>query len=260
MKKAILFGLMICFVSLVYSQNLVVNSGMEEWEKINRPAGWSHVENCLKDSAFTHSGKYSCRHAGGTSTTSDLGQTIPVEAGKDYYLSLHYKTGEPSTGNGSRIWCYWKDAAGTSIIDPATDDIMRPSEYLKSDLWEKFSIEVTAPANAMSFYLELRTNSNSLMFWDNLVFMEIFATSDEKIDMPMPVIYPNPVSNMLKIRNISELHRIDIQDLNGTTLKSVDSHGETEIMVPVAELQDGLYVLKFHYQGKTKTQKFIKIH
>ena len=127
MKKSVFLMFLIVISSPCYSQNLVSNPDFETWKSITKPASWTHADNCLKDSLSVHTGKYSCRHAGG-STTSHLGQFITVTPGKEYKFSIFYLTGDTSTGRGSRIWCYWKNDTLSSIIDPASDTIMRPSE------------------------------------------------------------------------------------------------------------------------------------
>ena len=73
--------------------------------------------------------------------------------GKSYSFSFFYKTVTTGTGNGCRLWCYWKDNGGNNFTDPATDAILRPSKYLKSDTWQQLSINITAPAEAAAFYL-----------------------------------------------------------------------------------------------------------
>jgi hypothetical protein len=35
--------------TLSLAQNLIINPGLESWGKVNKPAGWTHIENCLKD-------------------------------------------------------------------------------------------------------------------------------------------------------------------------------------------------------------------
>ncbi|TAL60018.1 MAG: hypothetical protein EPN88_16455, partial [Bacteroidetes bacterium] len=82
MKRAIFFVLLPVLELSIFSQNLVINPGFEDWGKINKPIGWTTAQNCLKDSITVQSGAYSCMHSGGATTTSYLGQTINVLPGK----------------------------------------------------------------------------------------------------------------------------------------------------------------------------------
>jgi hypothetical protein len=250
------FFIVIC--SCLYSQNLVLNPEFETWNSITKPASWTHADNCLKDSISVHSGKYSCRHAGGSST-SHLGQTIAVTPGKEYKLSIYYLTGLPSTGNGSRIWCYWKESDGvTSITDPATDLIMRPSDYLRSDTWQQFTITVTAPAQAAFIYLEVRTNTNSLMYWDDFLFEESIPTLNKELTFVEPVIYPNPASYMLNINNIANVRHIEILNLSGTVAWSSEYIEDDSISINISEMERGIYIIRFLCKGEVITRKFIK--
>ncbi len=250
--------LLITFNIVSFCQNLVQNPGFEVWDKITRPHGWTHVENCIKDSASVVSGSYSCMQSGGTTTTSDLGQLIPVKPGKEYSLSLYNRTLVTSTGKGSRIWCYWKDAENNSLYDNATDAIMRPSQYLKSETWQQFNISVVAPPEAVAFYLEVRTNTNSTAFWDDFVFEEQLATTYREPSESLIMYYPNPVSDHLNISNISFLQHIDIINIAGNIVWASDFRGEQTVTIPVSGIPDGIYVLRVIATDKVITRKFIK--
>ncbi len=242
----------------LFSQNLVVNPGFESWEKITKPSGWVHAENCLKDSSEVISGLYSCRHTGGATTTSDLGQTIPISSGSEYSLSFFYKTDITSTGNGVRIWCYWKNADGSSITDPVTDAVLRPSKYLKSSTWEQFSLNIVAPSEAVAFYLEVRTYPNCAAYWDDFVFAETITTGvTERTDL-LPVIYPNPAISILSITNTQAMHHIDIMSISGINIWSADLNGENTYTVPVDRLPVGIYIIRIQTSSKTITRTFIK--
>jgi len=258
MKRALFFVLLLLQGHILMSQNLALNPGFEAWSKLNKPFGWTHVENCLKDSLNVNSGSYSCKHTGGTTSTSDLGQTISVSPGKDYTLSLFFRTVIISTGNGARIWCYWKDASGNSISDPASDEILRPSKYLKNSSWELFAITAKAPENAASFYLEVRTYPNSITFWDDIVFEETVATMIDEKRLPEVRIFPNPATNQLTIRDPLNLQHIDIICLAGIIVWSEEFNGETEVTISVADLPDGIYHVRIRTSAGFYTRKIIK--
>jgi len=248
--------LLLTLECISFSQNLVINPGFEIWEKINKPVGWTTAQNCLIDSAYINSGNYSCRHEGGT-TTKYLGQTIAVLPGNQYQFSLLFKTEITGNGNGCRIWCYWKDAAG-NITDPSTDSKLRPSGYLKSDTWKEFSVDIISPPNAISFYLEVRTYPNSITYWDDLVFKENVTTFEPQEKLSDVMIYPNPAHDYLIISNISYFQHIDIQDLTGRCLWSSCLDGEDTATIPISGLADGLYIMRIRTSDKIITMKFIK--
>ena len=205
MKRVIFFVLFTSISLISFAQNLVLNAGFELWEKSNKPAGWTTTQNCLKDSVNVKSGSYSCRHEGGTKY---LGQTLPIVPDKQYRLTFFYKTVITGSGNGCRIWCYWKNSEGINMTDSPTDDILRPSKYLKSDTWQQFSADFAAPAGAFSFYLEVRTYQNSVAYFDDFVFEENVATYLAQEKHSDIKIYPIPASDFLNISNVSGLKQL----------------------------------------------------
>ncbi len=257
MKRDVSIVLLLIFFLRAYSQNLVVNPGFESWDKISKPSGWATCQSCQKDSAFINSDNYSCRHEGGTSSKY-LGQTISVTPLVHYTLSFFYRNEITENGNGCRIWCYWKDIDGVNISDPATDPILRPSKYLKKDVWDQFSADMTAPSGAVSFYLEVRTYPNSITYWDDFVFEETTVSKNTESLAAKLLIYPNPVSNNLIINGIQNVQQIDIFEFTGTLIWSSDFDGEEIITIPVNQLQDGIYIISIHTSDMILCRKFIK--
>lgn len=255
MKRIVFFVLLAVVSELIFSQNLVVNPGFERWDKSNKPTGWQVAQDCLKDSVYIRSGKYSCRQEGGTKY---LGQTLSVSADKKFRFSFFYKTIITGTGKGCRIWCYWKDADGNNLTDITTDDILRPSKYLKSDTWQQFTADFSVPHEASSFYLEIRTYSNSISYFDDVVFEENVATSAPPEELPEIKIFPNPATTYLSICNIGYVKKIEIQSLSGITVLSCRFSGEETVTIPVSDLIDGIYLVRIQMHDILITRKFIK--
>jgi hypothetical protein len=255
MKRVVFFVLLINMSLLSFSQNLISNPGFETWEKPNKPAGWTTAQSCLKDSISIRSGTYSCRHDGGTKY---LGQSLTVEPGKQYRLTFFYKTAITGSGNGCRIWCYWKDSGGNNLTDVATDNILRPSKYLKSDMWQQFSVDFESPAGSAFFYLEIRTYANSTAWLDDFDFEENVSTySPEEKDSDIK-IYPNPANDYLTINSVTGLKHIYIQNLTGIIMWSSDLSGEGAVTIPVSGFSNGIYIIRICTRGKLITRKFVK--
>ena len=255
MKRVVFFVLLINMSLLSFSQNLISNPGFETWEKPNKPAGWTTAQSCLKDSVSIRSGTYSCRHDGGTKY---LGQTLTIIPGTQYRLTFFYKTTITGSGNGCRIWCYWKDSVGNNLTDVTTDNILRPSKYLKSETWQQLSVDFASPAGSEFFYLEIRTYANSTAWLDDFDFEENVSTySPEEKDSDIN-IYPNPAHDFLTINSVTGLKHIYIQSLTGIIMRSSDLSGELNTVIPVQGLADGLYVIKILTSDILITKKFIK--
>jgi hypothetical protein len=258
MKRVTFFVLLIGLELVSVSQNLVVNPGLETWAKTNEPTGWSTARNCLKDSVSINSGTYSCKQTGTSSTTKYLGQTIAVTPGKHYSLSFFYRTEVVGSEHGSRIWCSWADTEGNTVSDPASEDILRPSSYLKSSTWQPFAIEIIAPPAAASFCLEIRTYQNSIAFLDDFVFEESISTySIEEKNQDIKT-YPNPASDYLIISNVLNLKSVTLQSLSGTILWSSSFRGEETVFIPLTAFSDGAYIVRISTSGNIITRKIIK--
>lgn len=259
MKRAIFFVLLLALELTLISQNLVVNPGFETWEKTTKPTPWSPAESCQKDSVNILNGNYSCKQTGSVGDTKSLAQKLTVTPGKKYMFSLFYKTVTTGNGHGCRIWCNWIDSTDIDIDDPLTKPILQSTtNYLKSDLWQQFFVDITAPANANYFYLEVRTYQYSIAYWDDFVFAENVATYDSEEKFPGMMIYPNPARDYLTISNIQNLQYIDIQGITGISLWSSKFSGEQTVTIPVSGLDEGLYIIRIRTSDKLITRKFIK--
>jgi hypothetical protein len=256
MKSAVFIVLLTLVNLLSFSQNLTVNPGFEEWDKPDKPTGWTTDGNCLKDSDNTNSGRYSCRQNGGT---NNIDQTLSIVPGKRYRFSFFYKTAIIESGNGCRIWCYWKDAKNKNLTDSSTDKILRPSKYLKSNTWHKFTIDFAAPAGASSFYLEVRTYQNSIAWFDDFDFEENVPTIINPEEKFQDIkLYPNPVCDHLFISNLINITHVYIQNLEGRTVWSSGFNGEQLVTIPVSGFANGIYLVIIRTSDKLITKKIVK--
>lgn len=80
--------------------------------------------------------------------------------------------------------------------------------------------------------------------------------SDSEFLTEQAMIYPNPVSDILKIKTAGTLDKVEIFDSNGRMVQ----HAVNSSAIDVANLANGLYFIKI-YAGKTiSNQKFLKIN
>ena len=185
MKK---ITLLICLSILtvgVTAQNLVLNPGFENWDDATTPTDWTTVESVSQEDVELHSGSYSAKHTGGT---SDLGQTIAVTGGQNYQLSFWYKV-ESGDGEDARIWCVWEEN-GNRLYDDTGGEIRGPDGgYLSSGSgeWLQYSTTTTAPANATDLYLEVRTYSGSVTYYDDFVLEEYIDTDAPVFESGYPM-------------------------------------------------------------------------
>lgn len=252
MKREVFFVLCIVVSISAFPQNLIINSGFDNWSRTDKPASWNNTQGCLKDSVIILTGKYSCRQEG-TTTSRDLGQKFAVTPGTNYKFSFFYKTGITTTGNGCRVWCSWLDNSQAGIADPVIH-----STFLKSESWQKYEAAITSPETAGYFYLLVRTLPNSVTYWDDFVFEEDIATSAKETIITDIEIYPNPASDNLTIKNIQNIQFIDIMSITGSIKWSGQFSGEEVVTIPIYSYPKGLYIIRIVSPEKITILKFIK--
>ena len=72
--------------------------------------------------------------------------------------------------------------------------------------------------------------------------------------------YPNPASNVVNISNSNNilLSKVDITDINGRTIKSLEVSNLTEIQMNVSDLNSGVYFMNIDTDSGKVVKKFIK--
>ncbi|MBK8363398.1 MAG: T9SS type A sorting domain-containing protein [Bacteroidetes bacterium] len=93
----------------------------------------------------------------------------------------------------------------------------------------------------------------------NIIQLSSLTNSQDEIPLEVIVIYPNPVSNYMKLSNKNLAGcRVDLCDVTGKSLKKFILNPESEI--DVSDLKTGLYFLQFKKEGIViSNAKFIKI-
>lgn len=168
----LLFAFMLS--SFIYSQELLLNGGFENWTG-GEPDDWSKFENTTQESTEVHSGSFAAKQT--ASGTKDIAQTVTgITPGTSYTVSIWYKVLEDGNEDGTdaRIWSKWS-LDGT--VDNTTDaDVLQGpgNAYLDNNgfVWTEYSVTVTAPATANEFYFEVRSYGSATVFWDDFSFFQ----------------------------------------------------------------------------------------
>ncbi|WP_010136960.1 T9SS type A sorting domain-containing protein [Ochrovirga pacifica] len=182
MKKITLLASLL-FSAAVFSQELLVNGGFENWDSTSEPTGFTKKENVEQESTEKHGGSFSVKHTGGT---KDLGQTVSIIGGNYYRISLWYKTAQVGDETDSRIWSYWKNGAAT--LDANADELRGPeNKYFTNNTssWQYYEVTLQAPAEADNFYFEVRTYKNAITYWDDFSVFDLgnsLSFTNGKID------------------------------------------------------------------------------
>jgi hypothetical protein len=71
-------------------------------------------------------------------------------------------------------------------------------------------------------------------------------------------VFPNPASDILKLKSDLSITQIAIIDLQGKQLKSLITNYTNEIEIPITDLKSGIYLVKAQTDNETKIVKFMK--
>ena len=75
-------------------------------------------------------------------------------------------------------------------------------------------------------------------------------------------LYPNPAKDFLTVEGISEVERIQIVDINGRVIRTIDiEKDEIGRTLNVSDLMNGIYILKkINRNGQLEAAKFQVMH
>lgn len=71
-------------------------------------------------------------------------------------------------------------------------------------------------------------------------------------------MYPNPVTTSLNLFNISDATQIDVYDITGKLVRTLQLELVQDISIDVAELQSGVYIVSVFNNTGVQTTKFVK--
>lgn len=82
---------------------------------------------------------------------------------------------------------------------------------------------------------------------------------DQIEDLSVLVVYPNPVSDLLFIKNESlRIDYVELIDINGNLLKTVMGKNNSILQLSLADKPTGVYLVRIYTNKQTKTVKVIK--
>ncbi len=257
MKQILLFITALFLSAGALAQNLVTNAGFEAWNNETRPTDWSKAESVTQETTIIRSGTYSAKHTGGTKA---LGQYVTLTGGKTYTVSIWYYTVE-NDGTDSRIWAKWADADKTLFDNEATEAQLEGpnNKYFPTfGEWAEYSTTVAAPASAAFLYLEVRTYSGAITYWDDFSVTEENATKINQQKAGLVTVYPNPFYSEFSIEG-AEIASVELINLAGQLVLQAEGNNLDKVVIPTITIAKGVYMLKItDVNGKVLTKKVIK--
>ena len=88
-----------------------------------------------------------------------------------------------------------------------------------------------------------------------IVVTQTFVLGTSQAKTFITTIYPNPTSDVLNIQTEHKISRIEVYDLSGKLLKSVDGNNKK---LAVSSLNKGMYIIKLYTENGVVNSKFIK--
>ncbi|MAE09402.1 MAG: hypothetical protein CL661_11925 [Bacteroidetes bacterium] len=71
-------------------------------------------------------------------------------------------------------------------------------------------------------------------------------------------LYPNPVTTSLNLYNISDVTKIEVYDITGKLVRTVQLDSAQEVSIDVADLNVGVYIVNVYNDSGVQTAKFVK--
>lgn len=88
------------------------------------------------------------------------------------------------------------------------------------------------------------------------------AGIDENTEMNTLMVFPNPVAEKVTIawenKDAQAAEMLEIRDLDGRLVRSMELNGQTSVNLGVSDLNAGIYVIAVRSANRIATQKFIK--
>jgi len=177
-------------------------------------------------------------------------------------LELRLSTNGAFTSNPSTGAADLGDFTTLAVaVNPALDLTSYPTA------WGQYSYTVTGLTGPTEVKLGFRyyvtdggpTGNNS----------DIIGLDTVSIDRPLSTdsffaqnfaVYPNPADNVINIsnKNNTTLNQVQVTDLNGRVVKSVNVNGVANTQINIGDLNAGVYFLKVTNSQGVGTTKFIK--
>jgi len=273
MKKLYTFLAITAFTAIAanaQSANLIENGGFETWkdgvptnfEPFNA-TGISSNNFVTQENTIVHGGTSSLRHTSQATTQSISPDLITIVPGHSYTISYWYY--DNSTTAKTRIWSAWLDSDNKSLTQDANVLALNEDTQFSVDKpeWVQKTLTLTAPATAVKFRFQARTNREAVgadggyVYYDDFSFIDNNGTAGVNQNQISNLkLFPNPLTgNVLNIATNNSVEKsVAVFDVLGKQVLNTKTVNGT---VNAANLTAGVYIVKITEEGKTATRKLI---
>jgi len=197
----------------------------------------------------------------------DLGVLIFVQDESQYIFQSVYSTENAVYSSESRLEEVLIDDA---VINPFDPDIYEYDIYLPNNYTEvpflvgipmdDAAIDITVPSNELPGTSIIDVFAEDLISHSRYVFHFLLDVGLEEGDYRPVKIYPNPISEVLYISNLQENTEVQIVDIFGRLLKSIEYHqnnSSKDMHINMEDFENGIYFIQLGSKNQTITKKII---
>ncbi|WP_025763403.1 T9SS type A sorting domain-containing protein [Dyadobacter tibetensis] len=121
----------------------------------------------------------------------------------------------------------------------------------ESQVERKYDFTHASPVNGENLYRLKMVDKDQTFAYSRIRNVQFLGLEENDLS-----VYPNPVSDVLKIRDYSQITKVSINDLNGRTI--LESGKTTTGEINVRNLTAGMYLVRIiRSNGLTSTQKVV---
>lgn len=208
---------------------------------------------------------------GHTKTAVSFDYKISALNGSDYFMIIGENQSDVA---GAFVIDY--DTGKINIYDATLEEVIETPFTITPDTWTNFKMIVDLATHSVEYFIN-NTSVGSKPFStsvtavsvadfayddygsgftvDNIKISDAALSTTDENHTKQIVIYPNPTSDFINIKNEDRINSVEIFDASGK-LVAKDRTGKKH--VPVSFLQNGLYILKVSTDQSVYTKKFNK--
>ncbi len=228
MKRfALSFLYLIATISLSAQENLLENSGFEDYKSLGgflgtEFSGWGVPMGSTAELNDVHGGTVALYAAETNMNTNKVEQEVvgTFEEGTTYRLSIWYKVKTSKEGQDVRFNSHW--VCGTEGDSEHDADVL-VSEYFTSAEWKEATVETTVPKGATRFYFRAEVTKKAQVLFDDFSFAKI---AKEPTAEPTLEVAPQTLSAVkATINNAVDFEALTIRHANLTSPILLDITG-----------------------------------
>lgn len=182
---------------------------------------------------------------------------IAVPANNVVELKFNAKSGDtdPAFRDGYTVYV---STTGTSIANFGTTVYNISAEV---NTWQNKTIDLSQFAG-QNIYIAWRNNNSdkNLLSIDNVAITATATASTADFLASKLSVFPNPANDVVTITNNANLliNAVQVNDINGRTVKAVKLDAVSEAQVNVSELNAGVYFMNITTNEGVSTKKIVK--